>query len=358
MNSNLPIPVGEVVDREPGMPYIQTGKRRRRPVELRPLTRLTIILVAAALLLALVLFTVKLLPDGFFSFFGGKPADETTSGEETTGNPEESTSGLYEFDYGKLSEGAHAVLPCDLSARNVGVLVENRTENSAAGALLPCFLDKIRAAANDKVTVLITNTHPYEAYLADGSYEYADGVSVNANERERTVAAVADALIESLARAGIRAVYVEVPATSGRNSYQAAYEALDTALAAYPDVQYIFDLHREILLDDEGNMLRPVAAGTLGALAQLRFVAGTGEDGAVYENWEDGVRAHLALAEAVMAYDPDLVMPTEISGSRLNQHLPCTVFTVEIGTCGNSVEEAVRTADLLGTVFANKVLIP
>ena len=46
------------------------------------------------------------------------------------------------------------------------------------------------------------------------------------------------------------------------------------------------------------------------------------------------------------------MMPTEISTSRLNQHLPATVFTVEIGACGNRLEEAVRTARAFGEVLA------
>lgn len=338
MNRNLPVPVGETMS-----PYIKRRKRR----EMRSLTRFLALLLAVVLLVALVFCLGKL---GVFSFLGawfGAPA-ETTG--DTTGNttPEETTTGLYDFDYEKLSEGAFAIVPCDLSARAAGLLFDNRTDY-VPEAIVPRALS---AVAGDKVTVLVVNTHPYEAYSAEDSYEYTDGSYVNSEDREKTVAAVADAFIASLAKSGIQAVYVDVPTTSGRNSYTAAYEALTSALAEYPDVMYIVDIQRDILLDEDGNMQRPVTYGTDGAMAQMRLVVGTDADGAAYEDWESGAAASLFLAERMTAAYPSLMMPTEISTSRLNQHLPATVFTVEIGACGNRLEEAVRTARAFGEVLA------
>ena len=103
---------------------------------------------------------------------------------------------------------------------------------------------------------------------------------------------------------------MELSVTSGRGSYTAAYEALEEALAEYPDVRYVVDIHRDILLDDNGNMLRPVTAGEAGTMAQMRLVIGTDADGAPYEDWETGAAASLALAEKLAASYPSLLMPT------------------------------------------------
>ena len=228
------------------------------------------------------------------------------------------------------------------------MLFDNRTDY-VPEAIVPRALSTV---AGDKVTVLVINTHPYEAYSEEASYEYVDGSYVNSEDREKTVAAVADAFIASLAKNGVKAVYVEVATTSGRNSYTAAYEALTNALEEYPDVMYIVDIHRDILIDEDGNMLRPVTNGADGAMAQMRLVVGTDADGAAYEDWESGAAASFFLAERMTAAYPSLMMPTEISTSRLNQHLPVTVFTAEIGACGNRLDEAIRTAEAFGTVFA------
>ncbi len=338
MNRNLPVPVGETMS-----PYIKRRKRR----EMRSLTRFLALLLAVVLLAALVFCLGKL---GVFSFLGawfGAPA-ETTGGTTEDTTPGETTTGLYDFDYEKLSEGAFAIVPCDLSARAAGVLFDNRTDY-VPEAIVPRALSTV---TGDKVTVLVINTHPYEAYSEEASYEYTDGSYVNSEDREKTVAAVADAFIASLAKNGVQAVYVEVPTTSGRNSYTAAYEALTNALEEYPDVMYIVDIHRDILLDEEGNMLRPVTYGVDGAMAQMRLVVGTDADGAAYEDWESGAAASLFLAERMTAAYPSLMMPTEISTSRLNQHLPVTVFTAEIGACGNRLDEAIRTAEAFGAVLA------
>ena len=92
---------------------------------------------------------------------------------------------------------------------------------------------------------------------------------------------------------------MDVPTTSGRNSYTAAYEALTSALAEYPDVMYIVDIHRDILLDEDGNMQRPVTYGTDGAMAQMRLVVGTDADGAAYEDWESGAAARFRRQDSI-----------------------------------------------------------
>lgn len=336
MNRNLPVPVGEKM-----APYIKKRKRR----EMRSLSRFLILLLAVVLLVAVVFFAGKL---GLFSFFAGwfDTAPETTA-DTSTGDTDATTS-LYDFDYDKLSDGAFAMIPCDLSARAAGIVFDNRTDY-VPETIVPRALS---AADGDKVTVLVINTHPYEAYSAPDAYEYTDGSYVNSEDKENTVVAVADAFIASLAKNGIQAAYVEVTTTSGRNSYAAACEALTEALEEYPDVLYIVDLHRDILLDEDGNMLRPVTSGQDGPMAQMRLVVGTDADGAAYEDWEDGAAASFFLAERITANYPSLMMPTEISSSRLNQHLPVTVFTAEIGTCANRLEEAARTAEAFGEVFA------
>ena len=350
MNPNLPIPVSEVTVREPKYPYIQKRKRKKSKAAFLLLMLVMIAVVAVCI--------ISLLPGGFSGLFSGLLGSdkEQTEGSTTEGTTTTAaTTNLYEFDFDRVTDGAFAILPRDLSARNVGLFIDNLAGKDGVDAILPRALDKVESG---KVSVLVINTHPYEAYMASGAYEYTDGAVVNSDERARTVGAAADAFIAALEASGVGAVYVNVPTDGGRNSYASACAALEEALALYPDVQYIVDIHRDILLDEEGNMIRPVTAGENGTLAQVRLIIGTDGDGAVYENWQDGAMASLALTEALTAQYPSLMMPTEISRSRLNQHLPCTVFTVEIGTCGNSVEEAVRSAEILGAVLAGEILEP
>lgn len=340
MNRNLPVPV-----KDEAVPYLQKRKHKENKTTL---SKFFLILLAVVLLAGIVLCAGKF---GLFSFLAGGDAEQTTTGDSTETTTGETTTNLYAFDYEKLSEDALAILPCDLSAWASGNRYHNQTSYDVE-SLSPQALEVLE---QDTVTVLVVNTHPYEAYSEDGAFEYKDGSYVNAGSEENSVAAVAKAFIEALAKRGIQAEYVALSTTSSLHSYEAAYEALTAALAEYPDVRYIVDIHRDILLDDDGNMLRPVTAGEAGTMAQMRLVIGTDADGAPYENWEEGASAALALAEKLTASYPSLLMPTEISRSRLNQHLPVTVFTAEIGTCGNSVEESVRTAQAFGEVFAAAV---
>ena len=156
MNRNLPVPV-----RDETVPYLQKRKRRENR---SAFSKYFLILLAVILLACMVLCAGKF---GLFSFLGGA-GDETTTGDSTETTTGDTTTDLYEFDYEKLSDGALAILPCDLSAWTVGKHYDNQTHYDIE-AVSP---QPVEGVGGDTVTVLVIYTHPYEGYSAAEAYEY------------------------------------------------------------------------------------------------------------------------------------------------------------------------------------------
>ena len=116
MNRNLPVPV-----RDETVPYLQKRKRRENR---SAFSKYFLILLAVILLACMVLCAGKF---GLFSFLGGA-GDEDNDGKSSTETTTERRRPIwYKFDYEKLSDGALAILPCDLSAWTVGKHYDNQT---------------------------------------------------------------------------------------------------------------------------------------------------------------------------------------------------------------------------------------
>lgn len=282
----------------------------------------------------------------FHDFLNGifKGGEETSQSTPSTPPAQsEGTTNIYEFDPALVPEGAHGVIPADLSADMQGKLIDNKTEleiSTAQGGLAK--------AADGKIRVLLINTHPYESYAPDEISSYGEDFSATGGEDG--VKTLAQDIVLRLLSLGIGAEYLDTGVTSGKNSYADAYTVINEYLSKHPDILYVIDIHRGALLDSSGNMLRPITVKDDELYAQMKFSVGASCNG-----WENTLASVNTLFSQIYGDFKTLLMPTEISASRLNQHLPATVFTLDVGTCGNIYEEAERTARYFARIFAEAV---
>ena len=65
-----------------------------------------------------------------------------------------------------------------------------------------------------------------------------------------------------------------------------------------------------------------------------------------------GVPEQEALQQAMDQAYPSLTRPIQLSPERYNQHLTTGSLILEVGTCGNSLTEAVRAAELFAEAAA------
>ena len=98
--------------------------------------------------------------------------------------------------------------------------------------------------------------------------------------------------------------------------------------------------------------MRPIASTEEGTAAQLMILLGSGKKGAEVPEWRKNLSFALAVCSEINKINGDILRPIMLRATRYNQHLSTGSILVEVGTCGNTLSEAERAAE----IFANALL--
>ena len=195
--------------------------------------------------------------------------------------------------------------------------------------------------------VLIVHTHGSEAYTPDAYDRYEETDTDRTEDKNYNVIRVGDELTKALEAQGIsvlhdREIY-DYPSYTG--SYSRSGAAVESYLAQYPNTAVVIDLHRDALGDGEVTY-KTVAELDGTASSQLMMLVGTGESGLYHPYWEENLKLALYLQQAVNAKYPTLARPISVVPERYNQHLSTGYFILEVGSNGNSLQEAITAVRL------------
>jgi stage II sporulation protein P len=209
----------------------------------------------------------------------------------------------------------------------------------------PLELDGTR----DGPQVLIFHTHSREAYNETGEAFVAPDVTHN-NDTTRSVVAVGAILAQTLEAGGIEVIHCTDIFDS---TYTGAYSRSDAAVTAIleqnPSIRVVLDLHRDAVYTSEGGKYRPVVEKDGMDVAQIMMIAGTGNDeDDVNPHWQDNVRFGLTLQSEVEAICPGITRAMMVRTSTYNQNRSKGALLIEVGTTGNTLTEAKRSAYYIG----------
>lgn len=204
--------------------------------------------------------------------------------------------------------------------------------------------------------VLIVHTHGTEAYTMPEGEEYVPSDDHRTLEEEKNMLRVGDEIARVLTEAGLevlhdRALY-DYPNYSG--AYNRSLAAVEEYRAQYPSIVYVLDVHRDAVADSEGNQYKLLCAEEPGA-AQLEFVIGSSGGGLEHPEWKENLKLACAVQETLCAKYPTLMRPITVRNSRYNQQVTTGALLIEVGTAGNSLDEALAAARLFAQGFAETV---
>ena len=135
-------------------------------------------------------------------------------------------------------------------------------------------------------------------------------------------------------------------------SYDGAYarsgEAIERYLAEYPNIAVVIDLHRDALGTEE-TIYKTVTDTGETSSAQLMFVMGTDES-LEHPDWRENLKLALTLQQAAEVQYPSLMRPVDLSCWRYNQQYTQGSMILEVGTCGNSLAEALEAVERFAAV--------
>ncbi len=236
--------------------------------------------------------------------------------------------------------------------------LQNDTEFSVdAAALLDKAPDVTLPAQGPQI--LIIHTHGTEAFTPDGSDQYQASGDYRTTDPDHGIRKVGHALGEALETYGLD-VLVDDGLYDWPN-YDGAYarsgEAIEDYLAQYPTIRVVIDLHRDAIGDDTA-VYKTVSDTLQPEAAQMMFVVGTDET-LPHPNWRENLAFAMSLQGLLDREYPHLMRPALLSSNRYNQQLTPASVLLEIGTDGNTLAEALTSAELfaqvVGPALAEKI---
>ena len=263
---------------------------------------------------------------------------------------------LYTFDYNAVPVGKTPVIPMNLALRSYGAgYIHNSTgyQPDTAALLaggLKQTVDFEYLAATKSPMVLIVHTHATEAFCEEGA-TYCDttGEYARSKDAEKNMIAVGKTLKNELERLGISTLHCTVmhDELQYKDSYRRSEESIRQYLEKYPTIRLVIDLHRDAIVQSDGDIVRPVALHDGEAVAQLMCVVGSAYGGQSCPNWEGNLALALKLRESLNTKCEDLCRPPYLKSSTYNQELAPYSLLIEAGAGGNCLSEVQRSMVLL-----------
>lgn len=204
--------------------------------------------------------------------------------------------------------------------------------------------------------ILILHTHTTEAYHPEGGDEYEPSGEYRTTDMTQSVARVGDELASALEAYGLHVLHDaslhDYPSYNG--SYARSGETVEEYLAAYPGIRIVIDLHRDALGSGD-TIYKTVTEAAGEQAAQIMFVMGTDVN---LENphWQENLRLALAMQDAVRTRYDTLMRPIDLCNYRYNQQLTTGSLLMEVGTAGNSLQEAITAVKLFADAVAPLLL--
>lgn len=205
--------------------------------------------------------------------------------------------------------------------------------------------------------VLILHTHATESYTMPAGEEYEPTDPYRTLDERCNMLRVGEEVAQVLERYGIEVIHDATlhdhPRYSG--AYTRSLATAERYLASDDAPYYILDLHRDAVEDASGTAYKLVCAEEPRA-AQIEFVVGSPGGGAEHPDWLQNLSLAVAVQRTLAQDYPSLMRPVTVRAARYNQHLSPGALLVEIGTAGNSLDEALNAARLFAVGFAETIL--
>lgn len=194
----------------------------------------------------------------------------------------------------------------------------------------------------EEPTVLILHTHATESYLK--TEEYTESSQYRTLDEGYNMLSVGDYVASLLEAGGITVLHDKTlhdyPSYNG--SYGASRETVRKYLKEYPSIQLILDLHRDAMTDSSGNQIGYTVSTDNGKAAKVMLVVGCNNSG-----WQENAALGAKLQVQLEKLCPGICRPMALRQSRFNQDLSPGALLIELGSAGNTRQEALLAAEFV-----------
>ena len=237
-----------------------------------------------------------------------------------------------------------------------GVYIENRPGlelDVAAMAQAELALD----LPEEGPQVLIVHTHGSEAYTPDGTDTYVATGECRTADKTKSVVRVGEEVAKVLTEMGLTVVHdtelYDYPAYNG--SYDRSLAAVEHWLEQYPTIQVVLDIHRDALIGADGTVYKPITTINGESCAQVMLVMGSN---ALYDHpdWLGNLTLAVQVQKEMNTLWPTLARPIGLRENRYNQQTAPGAMLVEVGSHGNTLQEALAAARMFARALGAVLL--
>ncbi|MCI8537154.1 MAG: stage II sporulation protein P [Oscillospiraceae bacterium] len=196
--------------------------------------------------------------------------------------------------------------------------------------------------------ILIMHTHGSEAYTMDGTDLYEPSDNSRTTDEQFNMIRIGEEMKAEFEALGLEVVHdtslYDYPGYSG--SYDRSKAGVEAYLSQYPTIKLVLDVHRDALIASDGTTYKAVTEVNGEKTAQVMMVIGSNDTGLEHPNWTRNLSLAVHLQRELNDSYPTLARPITLRTSRFNQQLTTGSILVEVGTNGNTLQEAIRGARL------------
>ena len=238
--------------------------------------------------------------------------------------------------------------------RTGDIYIANRAQKQTDVAALASA--PVHITLSDGPQILILHSHGSEAYTPSGTDQYEESDPYRTTNCNYNMVRVGQEIAQVLTEQGFRVIH-----DTTLYDYPSYSEAYDRSLAAaqrwltqYPSIQVVLDVHRDALTGENDTIYKTVSPQNGEQSAQVMLVVGT--DGSKkHPLWKENLTFAMRIQQQLLDDHGTLARPMVLRASRFNQHLSVGSVLVEVGTHGNTLQEALLGAKLFAQSAA-KVL--
>lgn len=229
-----------------------------------------------------------------------------------------------------------------------GLYLYNRTNLSVdLGEVAAKKVKFTLSPASEGPQILIIHSHATEAYTPDGTdiYTPSDNNTRTTDEGYNMIR-VGDEMERVFTEMGLSVLHdrgmYDYPVYNG--SYTRSGPKVEEYLAQYPTIKLVLDIHRDALVGSDGTVYKVCTSIDGTKTAQVMLVVGSNEGGADHPDWQENLTLATKIQKNLDTLYPTLARPMTLRQSSYNQNLTPGFLLVEVGSHGNTLQEALAGA--------------
>jgi len=219
----------------------------------------------------------------------------------------------------------------------------------AESRLLPEF----KIENTDEPQVLIYHTHTTETYEPYVREFYDSNFNYRTTDETKNMIMVGNAMQKELEAAGIGVIHStaihDYPSYNG--AYDRSAETINEILEQYPSIKVVLDIHRDAICTDT-VAYQPYVEINGKEAAQIMIISGCDDGTMNMPDYMKNFRFASLLQSQIENDNPGMTRPILFDYRHYNQDITTGSLLIEVGSHGNTLDQACYSGELLGKSIA------